>query len=100
APEDLALVKGDPGERRRFLDDLITARAPRMAGIRSDYDRVLKQRNSLLKTAAMARRHGSRSGSGGSGDAALSTLDVWDQHLARTGAELLAQRFDLISVLQ
>ncbi|WP_063734577.1 DNA replication/repair protein RecF [Streptomyces sp. RTd22] len=100
APEDLALVKGDPGERRRFLDDLITARAPRMAGIRSDYDRVLKQRNSLLKTAAMARRHGSRSGSGGSGDAALATLDVWDQHLARTGAELLAQRFDLISVLQ
>ncbi|RNG21172.1 DNA replication/repair protein RecF [Streptomyces botrytidirepellens] len=98
APEDLALVKGDPGERRRFLDDLITARAPRMAGIRSDYDRVLKQRNSLLKTAAMARRHGSRGG--GSGDAALSTLDVWDQHLARTGAELLAQRFDLISVLQ
>ncbi|MFI0816999.1 DNA replication/repair protein RecF [Streptomyces sp. NPDC021098] len=97
APEDLALVKGDPGERRRFLDDLITARAPRMAGIRSDYDRVLKQRNSLLKTAAMARRHGSRSGGG---DAALATLDVWDQHLARTGAELLAQRFDLISVLQ
>src|SRR4051812_2348297 len=101
APEDLALVKGDPGERRRFLDELITARAPRMAGVRSDYDRVLKQRNSLLKTAAMARRHGSRGGSGGSsGDAALSTLDVWDQHLARTGAELLAQRFDLISVLQ
>lgn len=101
APEDLALVKGDPGERRRFLDELITARAPRMAGVRSDYDRVLKQRNSLLKTAALARRHGSRGGSGGSGgDAALATLDVWDQHLARTGAELLAQRFDLIGVLQ
>ncbi|MFD8090711.1 DNA replication/repair protein RecF [Streptomyces malaysiensis] len=97
APEDLALVKGDPGERRRFLDELITARAPRMAGVRSDYDRVLKQRNTLLKTAALARRHGSR---GGGGDAALSTLDVWDQHLARTGAELLAQRLDLISVLQ
>ena len=99
APEDLALVKGDPGERRRFLDELITARAPRMAGVRSDYDRVLKQRNSLLKTAALARRHGHGSG-GSSGDAALSTLDVWDQHLARTGAELLAQRFDLIGVLQ
>ncbi|MET7933517.1 DNA replication/repair protein RecF [Streptomyces sp. NPDC005322] len=97
APEDLALVKGDPGERRRFLDELITARAPRMAGVRSDYDRVLKQRNTLLKTAAMARRHGSRSGGG---DGALSTLDVWDQHLARAGAELLAQRLDLISVLQ
>ncbi|WP_262702076.1 MULTISPECIES: DNA replication/repair protein RecF [Streptomyces] len=97
APEDLALVKGDPGERRRFLDELITARAPRMAGVRSDYDRVLKQRNTLLKTAALARRHGSR---GGGGDTTLSTLDVWDQHLARAGAELLAQRLDLISVLQ
>ncbi|MBI0376199.1 DNA replication/repair protein RecF [Streptomyces sp. NEAU-174] len=97
APEDLALVKGDPGERRRFMDELITARAPRMAGVRSDYDRVLKQRNTLLKTAALARRHGSR---GGGGDTALSTLDVWDQHLARAGAELLAQRLDLVSVLQ
>src|SRR5690606_15890282 len=58
APEDLALIKGDPGERRRFLDELITARAPRMAGVRSDYDRVLKQRNTLLKSAALARRHG------------------------------------------
>ena len=60
APEDLALVKGDPGERRRFLDELITARSPRMAGVRSDYDRVLKQRNTLLKSAALARRHGGR----------------------------------------
>ena len=93
APEDLALVKGDPGERRRFLDELITARSPRMAGVRQDYDRVLKQRNTLLKSAAMARRHGGRS-------ADLSTLDVWDQHLARAGAELLAQRLDLITVLQ
>jgi DNA replication and repair protein RecF len=93
APEDLALVKGDPGERRRFLDELITARSPRMAGVRSDYDRVLKQRNTLLKTAAMARRHGGRS-------LDLSTLDVWDQHLAHTGAELLAQRLDLVATLQ
>ena len=60
APEDLALVKGDPGERRRFLDELITARSPRMAGVRSDYERVLKQRNTLLKSAALARRHGGR----------------------------------------
>ena len=52
APEDLALVKGDPGERRRFLDDLLTARAPRYAGVRSDYERVLKQRNALLKSAS------------------------------------------------
>jgi len=56
APEDLALVKGDPSERRRFLDDLLVARAPRLAGVRADYDRVLKQRNALLKTAAAARR--------------------------------------------
>ncbi|MEU9617442.1 DNA replication/repair protein RecF [Streptomyces sp. NPDC087228] len=93
APEDLALVKGDPGERRRFLDELITARSPRMAGVRSDYERVLKQRNTLLKSAAMARRHGGRSMD-------LSTLDVWDQHLGRVGAELLAQRLDLIAALQ
>ncbi|MGW6461859.1 DNA replication/repair protein RecF [Streptomyces sp. NPDC055078] len=113
APEDLALVKGDPGDRRRFLDELVTARAPRMAGVRSDYERVLKQRNTLLKSAAMARRHGrspggsgaagsvgAASGGAGSGGADLSTLDVWDQHLARTGAELLAQRMELIGVLQ
>ncbi|WP_030684030.1 DNA replication/repair protein RecF [Streptomyces sp. NRRL B-1347] len=93
APEDLALIKGDPGERRRFLDELITARSPRMAAVRSDYDRVLKQRNTLLKSAALARRHGGRSMD-------LSTLDVWDQHLARAGAELLAQRLDLIAALQ
>jgi DNA replication and repair protein RecF len=93
APEDLALVKGDPGERRRFLDELLTARAPRLAGVRADYERVLKQRNTLLKTAAMARRHGGKG-------ADLSTLDVWDQHLARVGAELLAQRLDLVAALQ
>jgi DNA replication and repair protein RecF len=92
APEDLALVKGDPGERRRFLDELVTARSPRMAGVRSDYDRVLRQRNTLLKSAAMARRHGGRGMD-------LSTLDVWDQHLARVGAEMLAQRGDLIALL-
>ncbi|MEU1042584.1 DNA replication/repair protein RecF [Streptomyces sp. NPDC005551] len=93
APEDLALVKGDPGERRRFLDEMITARSPRMAGVRSDYDRVLRQRNTLLKSAALARRHGGRTMD-------LSTLDVWDQHLARVGAELLAQRLDLVAAVQ
>jgi DNA replication and repair protein RecF len=103
APEDLALVKGDPGERRRFLDELVIARTPRLAGVRGDYERVLKQRNTLLKSAAMARRHGARAAAGpggrtGGGD--LSTLDVWDQHLARAGAELLAQRLDLVAALQ
>jgi DNA replication and repair protein RecF len=93
APEDLALVKGDPGERRRFLDELVTARAPRMAGVRADYERVLKQRNTLLKSAAMARRHGGKG-------VDLGTLDVWDQHLARAGAELLAQRLSLVAVLE
>ncbi|GGO86183.1 DNA replication/repair protein RecF [Wenjunlia tyrosinilytica] len=91
APEDLALVKGDPGERRRFLDELVTTRSPRMAGVRQDYDRVLKQRNALLKSAATARR--------GSGRVDLSTLDVWDQHLARAGAQLLAARLDLVAAL-
>ncbi|MFI9783398.1 DNA replication/repair protein RecF [Kitasatospora sp. NPDC051984] len=94
APEDLTLVKGDPGERRRFLDELLTARAPRLAGVRSDYERVLKQRNALLKTAATARRHG------GGKAADLATLEVWDGHLARTGAELTAFRIQLVAALQ
>ena len=94
APEDLALVKGDPSERRRFLDDLLVARAPRLAGIRSDYDRILKQRNSLLKTAGAAR-----SGSS-SQEGALSTLVVWDEHLARVGGELLSERLRLVDALR
>jgi DNA replication and repair protein RecF len=90
APEDLALVKGDPGERRRFLDDLLVARAPRFAGVRADYERVLKQRSALLKSAGAAIRRGS-------GD--VRTLDVWDSHLATTGAELLAARLRLVADL-
>jgi DNA replication and repair protein RecF len=91
APEDLALVRGDPSERRRFLDELLVARSPRFAGVRADYDRVLKQRNALLKTASAARRAKSQ------GD--LRTLDVWDGHLAQLGAELLAGRYDAIAAL-
>ncbi len=91
APEDLALVRGDPSERRRFLDDLLVLRAPRYAGVRADYDRVLRQRNALLKSSIMARRAGSK------GD--IGTLDVWDGHLARHGAELLAARLDLVADL-
>jgi DNA replication and repair protein RecF len=93
APEDLALVKGDPSERRRFLDELLVARAPRFAGVRADYDRVLKQRNALLKSAGAARRARSAEG-------ALHTLDVWDAHLAAAGAELLAARLDLVGALE
>lgn len=94
SPEDLALVKGDPGERRRFVDDLLVARQPRFAGVRVDYERVLKQRTTLLKTAA-GRSGGRRGGS----DADLSTLDVWDAHLAKAGAELLSARLQLSAEL-
>jgi DNA replication and repair protein RecF len=90
APEDLAIVKGDPAERRRFLDELLVVRAPRYAAVRSDYERVLKQRNALLKTAGAARR---------AGGSALRTLDVWDAHLATAGAALLAGRLDLVDAL-
>ena len=78
APEDLALVRGDPGERRRYLDELATMRRPRIAAVRPDYDKVLRQRTALLKTAAGARYRGDRS--------VLDTLDVWDGHLAAHGA--------------
>nr|WP_218843096.1 DNA replication/repair protein RecF [Nocardioides marinus] len=94
APDDLTLVKGDPSDRRRFLDDLLVLRAPRLAGVRSDYDRILRQRNSLLKTAGTARRGSS------SGEGALATLSVWDSHLARTGGELLAERLRLVEALR
>ncbi|WP_181780023.1 DNA replication/repair protein RecF [Pseudonocardia pini] len=83
APEDLALVRGDPSERRRFLDELLVARYPRYAGVRSDYDRVLRQRSALLKTARNRQ-------------ADLSTLEVWDGHLARHGAALLLGRLELV----
>jgi DNA replication and repair protein RecF len=92
APEDLAIVRGDPSERRRFLDELVVARSPRMAGIRADYDRVLKQRATLLKSAGAARR------SGGGSD--LRTLDVWDAHLAEHGAQLLAARLAAVQALR
>ena len=94
SPEDLTLVKGDPSDRRRFLDDLLILRTPRLAGVRADYDRVLRQRNSLLKTAGAARRGSTSS------EAALSTLGVWNSHLARTGAELLAARLTLVEELR
>ena len=93
APEDLALVKGDPAERRRFLDDLLVLRAPRYAGVRADYDRVLRQRNALLKSAGAARR-------GRAAPEDLATLDVWDTHLAAAGAELLAGRLELVDSLR
>jgi DNA replication and repair protein RecF len=89
APEDLAIVKGDPAERRRFLDDLLVALSPRIAAVRADYDRVLKQRNALLKSAV-----------GGRGRFDEATLESWDAHLAGFGADLLAARLRLVGQLE
>lgn len=91
APEDVALVRGDPADRRRYLDDLATLRRPRIAAVRADYDKVLRQRTALLKTASGARFRGDRG--------VLDTLDVWDGHLATHGAELMAARMDLVDEL-
>jgi DNA replication and repair protein RecF len=91
APEDLALVKGDPAERRRFIDELLIQRSPRMAGVKADYERVLKQRNALLKSAGGARR--------AAPEHLSSTLDVWDEQAATTGAELVAARIALVGEL-
>jgi DNA replication and repair protein RecF len=86
SPVDIAIVKGDPSERRHFLDDLIVARWPRLAGVRADYERVLKQRNTLLKSLSGRLRGGPPSAD------AEATLEVWDAHLARIGGELLEAR--------
>ncbi|MGG5752502.1 DNA replication/repair protein RecF [Zafaria sp. Z1313] len=90
APEDLALVKGDPGSRRRFLDELLVLLQPHQAATRGDYERVLKQRNALLKSARAAGRFTS---------AHEATLEVWDQHLAEAGARLLRGRLDTLERL-
>lgn len=92
APEDLSLVKGDPSERRRFLDELLVARSPRMSAVLADYERVLRQRSTLLRTAGAARR------AGGRGD--LRTLEVWDGHLTEHGSRLLAARLALVEELR
>jgi DNA replication and repair protein RecF len=89
APEDLALIRGEPSGRRRFLDQLLVARTPRLAGVQSDYERVLKQRNTLLKSA---RAQGLRG-------ANLSTLDIWDERLVELGSELIAERVALVGRL-
>ena len=88
APEDLGLIRGDPEERRRFLDSLATQRLPRYLGSRQDYERVLRQRNTLLRSAA-----------GRLPASALTTLDVWDEKLVAAGAEIWAERLRLVAVL-
>ncbi|QDP94763.1 DNA replication/repair protein RecF [Microlunatus elymi] len=97
SPEDLAVVKGDPSERRRFIDTLVISRWPRMSAVKADYDRVLKQRNTLLKSLS------GRSAGGRRGEVlaeAASTLDVWDSHLAQAGASLLQARLRTLTELQ
>ncbi|MGV9671556.1 MULTISPECIES: DNA replication/repair protein RecF [unclassified Gordonia (in: high G+C Gram-positive bacteria)] len=94
APEDLLLVRGDPADRRRFVDELVAQRGPRWAAARADYDRVLRQRSALLKTAGAALRRG-----GSEADSVISTLDVWDGALAEHGSQVTAARIDLLTEL-
>ncbi|ANP70983.1 DNA replication/repair protein RecF [Cryobacterium arcticum] len=89
APEDLALVRGDPSGRRRFLDQLLVLRSPRMSGVLTDYDRVLKQRNTLLKSARAS----------GLKTTQLGTLDIWDERLVALGSEIIDARADLVAEL-
>ncbi len=87
SPGDLDLVKGDPSDRRHFLDALLVLRTPRLGGVKADYDRVLRQRNTLLKTAGRRR------------NVEIATLDIWDENLARIGGELIAHRLTLLDDL-
>jgi DNA replication and repair protein RecF len=89
APEDLALVRGEPSGRRRFLDELLVLLSPRVSGILSDYDRVLRQRNTLLKSARTS----------GLGAAQLGTLDIWDERLVALGSEIIRARANLVEEL-
>ena len=86
APEDLDIVKKDPSNRRAFIDELLVQVSPRFAGVFSDYDRVLKQRNTLLRTARQTGAKGT----------SLSTLDAWDESLIKFGSEIVAARIALV----
>lgn len=86
APEDIDIVKRDPSNRRSFIDQLLVQFSPRLAGVISDYERVLKQRNTLLKTARATGAKGS----------ALSTLDAWDESLVKFGSEIVVERLLLL----
>ncbi|WP_394553733.1 DNA replication/repair protein RecF [Agromyces sp. MMS24-JH15] len=89
APEDLAIVRGEPAVRRRVLDGLLVQRTPRLAGVMADYDRVVRQRNTLLKSARTR----------GIAASALTTLDIWDERLVELGSELIDARIRLIADL-
>jgi len=89
APEDLALVRGEPGIRRRYLDQLLIQRNPRYSAVIADYERVLKQRNTLLKSARASRVREDQ----------LGTLEIWDDRLVQLGSELIDARLDLVTRL-
>jgi DNA replication and repair protein RecF len=91
APEDVAIVRGDPAERRRFLDELLSQRRPAFAAARAEYERALRQRNQLLKQA--------RALSGPSRAAATSTLAVWTEQLVQHGTQLTAARIAAVRTL-
>jgi DNA replication and repair protein RecF len=91
SPEDLILVKGDPGDKRHFLDELLVQKSSSYAGVKSDYDRVLKQRNALLKSAGPARRNNLES--------VLATLDVWNDQLVNFGSQIIFARNQIINEL-
>lgn len=93
SPEDLALVRGEPGERRRFLDETLVVRQPRMAGVKADFERVLRQRATLLKSLNGGRPGVSRS------DEARATLEAWDEQFAGRAAALTVARMDLVRAL-
>ncbi|WP_129657116.1 DNA replication/repair protein RecF [Rothia halotolerans] len=90
SPEDLGLVKGEPAARRRFLDDLAVSLRPVVAGYRADYERVLRQRNALLKSMRRSR---------GAGEDERATLEVWNGQLVNLGARLLQARFQVLARL-
>lgn len=96
SPEDLVLVRGEPAERRSYLDSIIASRTPRLAGVKADYDKVLKQRNALLKSASASMRRGYGDSDGAT---ALSTLDTWDAQLAHLGAQVISARLALVDAL-
>ncbi len=91
SPEDLILVKGDPGDKRYFLDELLVQKSSSYAGVKSDYDRVLKQRNALLKSAGPARKNNL--------DSVLATLDVWNDQLVNFGSQIIFARNQIINEL-
>lgn len=96
APEDLSLVREEPGVRRRFLDDLAVTLRPSLAGVRAEHDKILAQRASLLKSARAARRRGER----GARESMLTTLEVWDAQLAAAAAQMMAARVEVLARLR